>query len=492
MEYIDLIGVPFEYNAREPKRALDCYGLVRELHRRQGIELPDYFTPNEEAETIASLMAKGKVLWKPVEPKEGAVMLIRLGLHHWHVATYLGDDVFIHTSEKTGGVCTERFIFGQIELRDSTSMLEQHNVKFVVIKNPMLPDDRLYLERQHVEGQSLHGYIGDLEGSYAISVNGKNVLQDALNDEFVNRGDVVVICPILHGGNGGKAIMRLVAVVALTVFTYGQAGWALGGLTNLTAGSTGLMALQAGVMIGGTLLINNLLPPTIDTAAAGDSAANDYTYGIDGAKNSSKDNIPVPLIYGRHRIAGNIIGNYTELQGQTQYLNMLINMGEGVAAGFDESSIYVNDQPIDSLSDRPEVTMYHGVDGQDVPKGFNRQITPIAVTNNSELTDPSSWTTITTSTGVLVDAVQANFNSSIVRIDDEGNEVSHSVGVELQMRKVGETEWKPMTTMIRAEDAAKGHVFDIIGDERFDQPARPLREYHEAYSALILATQTAL
>ncbi|EOB4971272.1 C40 family peptidase [Vibrio fluvialis] len=104
----DLIGVPFQYNGRDCKKALDCYGLVKEIHRRQGIELPDYFTPNEEAPTIAAMMATGKILWRRTEKKPGAVMLMRLGIHFWHVAYYLGDDEFIHTSIKTGGVCIER------------------------------------------------------------------------------------------------------------------------------------------------------------------------------------------------------------------------------------------------------------------------------------------------------------------------------------------------------------------------------------------------
>ena len=53
-------------------------------------------------------------------------------------------------------------------------MLEHRNIRFIVIKNPLLPDDRLFLEREYVPGKSLHDYIGDLKGSYAISKNGDN------------------------------------------------------------------------------------------------------------------------------------------------------------------------------------------------------------------------------------------------------------------------------------------------------------------------------
>lgn len=38
----DLIGVPFLDSGRDPNRGLDCWGLVMEVYRRVGVELPDY------------------------------------------------------------------------------------------------------------------------------------------------------------------------------------------------------------------------------------------------------------------------------------------------------------------------------------------------------------------------------------------------------------------------------------------------------------------
>ena len=46
-EYIDLIGKPFAFNGRGPD-AYDCYGLMRELLRRDGIEVPDYDSPTRQ------------------------------------------------------------------------------------------------------------------------------------------------------------------------------------------------------------------------------------------------------------------------------------------------------------------------------------------------------------------------------------------------------------------------------------------------------------
>lgn len=41
IDYSDLLGKRFEYGATGPD-AYDCYGLVREVYRRNGLELPHY------------------------------------------------------------------------------------------------------------------------------------------------------------------------------------------------------------------------------------------------------------------------------------------------------------------------------------------------------------------------------------------------------------------------------------------------------------------
>ena len=116
-ELEDLIGIPFQYNGRSTK-ALDCYGLIKLIYQTKGIELPDYTAPEDgNAPTIAAMMAAGKTLWQKVDKKPNTVIYMRLGIYHWHVGFYLGDDLFIHTSESTGGVCIERLSawFNRIE-----------------------------------------------------------------------------------------------------------------------------------------------------------------------------------------------------------------------------------------------------------------------------------------------------------------------------------------------------------------------------------------
>jgi len=46
IRYDDIIGIPFRHKGRDAKTGFDCWGLVIELYRRNGIELvdpvPDY------------------------------------------------------------------------------------------------------------------------------------------------------------------------------------------------------------------------------------------------------------------------------------------------------------------------------------------------------------------------------------------------------------------------------------------------------------------
>lgn len=102
----DLIGVPFEYGGRGPD-AFDCYGLLMEMYRRDGIILPDYRSP-DQLNRIAALMAMQLDLWRETEKRPGAAVLIRIGRFNSHVGYVLDGMRFVHTWEESGGVVTER------------------------------------------------------------------------------------------------------------------------------------------------------------------------------------------------------------------------------------------------------------------------------------------------------------------------------------------------------------------------------------------------
>ena len=114
IDYQDLIGVSFAYGGRGPD-TYDCYGLVMECHRRLGVTIPDYRSP-EVLREIAAKMAAEKYRWNLIAAKPeggvipmaamqpGRVLEIRIKGHACHVGFIHKPRKFLHTWEGTGGV----------------------------------------------------------------------------------------------------------------------------------------------------------------------------------------------------------------------------------------------------------------------------------------------------------------------------------------------------------------------------------------------------
>lgn len=108
-EYADLIGTPFRYGARSlSEGALDCYGLVKVMSERDGIELPER-SVSEDHNLIHALMAQQMNVWKRLPgPREGAVVLMKVKARSCHVGYLINEFEFVHTWEQSGGVVKER------------------------------------------------------------------------------------------------------------------------------------------------------------------------------------------------------------------------------------------------------------------------------------------------------------------------------------------------------------------------------------------------
>ena len=105
IEYADLIGKNFEFGGRGPDN-YDCYGLLMEMFRRNGQEIPDYGSPTKGSEIIAIMLDRVQQ-WRETDKHFGAAMLIRLP-RTMHVGFVLPHNRFIHTWEKSGGITVER------------------------------------------------------------------------------------------------------------------------------------------------------------------------------------------------------------------------------------------------------------------------------------------------------------------------------------------------------------------------------------------------
>jgi cell wall-associated NlpC family hydrolase len=107
-----LIGAPFVYGGRGPT-AFDCYGLIMEIYKGQGVNLPDYASPKDQA-AISAIFGNQLPLWEEVPRAPGTVALMRMGRLISHCGYMLDNERMIHTIESTGGVTVQRLdVWGQ-------------------------------------------------------------------------------------------------------------------------------------------------------------------------------------------------------------------------------------------------------------------------------------------------------------------------------------------------------------------------------------------
>ncbi len=146
------------------------------------------------------------------------------------------------------------------------------------------------------------------------------------------RGNVGLVTPLLEGDLVGGGILGIVLgailIVASAVFTGGAGAVLLFGMFSQT-----LFLMGAAMMLGG--LANMLMQPDLPTLSTGGGLGgkSSATYSWSGISTQARPDNPIPVIYGKHIVGGNLINIFTERQGSDDYLFMLIALGEGEITG---------------------------------------------------------------------------------------------------------------------------------------------------------------
>lgn len=106
-DFSDLLGLPFLRGGRGPD-AYDCYGLVIELYRRNGITIRDFKTPGTLEQIADVMVSELQMGWKKCAiGTVGALLTFRIDGSDAHVGFHIGNDRFIHALDGEG-VTTER------------------------------------------------------------------------------------------------------------------------------------------------------------------------------------------------------------------------------------------------------------------------------------------------------------------------------------------------------------------------------------------------
>ena len=107
MYLADLIGKPFKNKGRGPD-GFDCWGLVLEVYRRCGIDLPDYDISAEACEQISKQMCQSAPYWTKLESPEVPCLAIikNDAFFVQHLGVYIGSGKVIHA--QNFGVAIDR------------------------------------------------------------------------------------------------------------------------------------------------------------------------------------------------------------------------------------------------------------------------------------------------------------------------------------------------------------------------------------------------
>ena len=150
-------------------------------------------------------------------------------------------------------------------------------------------------------------HTGDCQEGYTLLDKTLTVVEEEdLYIKKIKQDDVFYVVPAIVGG-GGKRTTTLLAVAALGVAT-GGFGLGLGATTGTAATggafSLGGFASTLGVNIG-LALVTSLFTKREKIKETDQNIRQNDMFG--GLQNTTNSGTPIPLIYGMHRVAGQLI-----------------------------------------------------------------------------------------------------------------------------------------------------------------------------------------
>lgn len=284
-------------------------------------------------------------------------------------------------------------------------------------------------------GSPIYAVICSIETGYdvVVSLNGR-ITEDY--EYIIQEVDHIGFVTVPQGGGDGKNPFAAIAMVALMVAAPYAGAYA--GIMWGTAGAALVStAVTAGVMIGGGMLINSLLPPSMpDYSNPGlDGLKSSATYNWDGVANQFNEGVALPIIYGKAKIVPPIISQYVETVGNKQYLNILYALNDGEI--FDVSDIIINNNPI-SYYANVETHIRVGTNDQALIPSFDniRIDTSVNAKLNTSSTIRQTSYNHVQSLNIVVTAP-----GGLYYANDAGGLDERSVSLEVKYRVIGDPIW---------------------------------------------------
>ncbi|HBN54755.1 MAG TPA: hypothetical protein DD456_12235 [Stenotrophomonas sp.] len=323
-------------------------------------------------------------------------------------------------------------------------LIEQLQVqpgRLIVTPHPMLLDGQRNVVWEARAGESLYAIlqrnVPELDGQrWEVCIGGRAVERHLWHHVRPKQGQVIEV-----RGGVGRSALALVAVLALTYFTFGF-GAATAGMwgAGAVAGSWGALA-AAGVYMAGSMLINKVLAPKQPKV---DNRQQDSVYSISGARNQLRPYDPFPLLFGRVQITPDLLSKpYTWYEGNDQFLGLLLSAGINVGR---IEALYNGDT---LLSNYEGVQVYHAGYSQ-MPEQTIPLYSNADTIDGAELTKDKAWVQRATSADTV--RIQINLEYVLGGTGTSGKSYYVSETVEAQYRPIGSAAWQPLASQTFRSD----------------------------------------
>uniref|UniRef100_UPI003F7FF75F TipJ family phage tail tip protein n=1 Tax=Xanthomonas sp. 0924 TaxID=2835534 RepID=UPI003F7FF75F len=272
----------------------------------------------------------------------------------------------------------------------------------------------------------LHRHVIDLdEGEWTVSIGGRVVPRHLWAHVYPKDGQVIEV-----RGAVGRNALYIVAMIALTYFTFGIAG--AGGAVATAWGGVAASA----VFVAGSLVINKVLGPKIESPTGPSTAGT--VYSLSAPRNRLRSYEPLGLLFGRMAIAPDFASKpYSFYEGDNQYIGMVLTPGIGVG----RVGVFTNaDTPLTSYEG---VSVYHSGYSQ-MPDETIPLYSNVDTTDGGELPDTADFVTRTTSTDTV--RIQINLEYVLGGVGTSGKKYNVSETVQVQYAPTGTGIWTTLAT----------------------------------------------
>lgn len=275
--------------------------------------------------------------------------------------------------------------------------------------------------------------------------NGAVLERQSWDAHLLVPGEEVLVYPKLQG-TVGKIVSGVVFPPLGVYWALRHAGlpsWASGLLTGGPIGMQFFPSIE-NIMSGRPSAPANKPATTTDLSAS-------PTYGFSGITNSTRIGAPIPVVYGRHRVGGQLLNTFVTTNDNSDVIHMLLALSEGEIVQV--VNIEINEQP---LANYTGVTygVRTGTNGQSSIGLFGDKSATTFEADSSLTTTMITYTT--QGTNLTGFSIRLIFPGGLFRLDTQGRFDSTAVPVEVDYKLTSSGTWiaGPRVTYAEATRAA--------------------------------------